>query len=60
MYRRAQPVFYAFDLVWLGGEDLRELPLLKRKRRCGGSCCAALPLCATSNISAGADAICFE
>jgi|ERR1700722_9176404 bifunctional non-homologous end joining protein LigD len=29
--RRAQPVFYAFDLVWLNGKDLRELPLLERK-----------------------------
>jgi hypothetical protein len=26
-------VFYHFDLVWLGGEDLRELPLLELKRR---------------------------
>jgi len=33
MFRRAQPVFYAFDLLWLDGEDLRELPLLERKRR---------------------------
>lgn len=33
MFRRAEPVFYAFDLVWLDGEDLRLLPLLERKRR---------------------------
>jgi ATP-dependent DNA ligase len=31
-YRRAQPVFFAFDLLWLDGEDLRGLPLLERKR----------------------------
>ena len=30
LYRHAQPV-YAFDLVWLNGKDLRELPLLERK-----------------------------
>ena len=23
--------FYAFDLLWLDGKDLRELPLIKRK-----------------------------
>jgi len=31
LYRHAQSVFYAFDLVWLNGKDLRELPLLERK-----------------------------
>jgi ATP-dependent DNA ligase len=33
LYRRANPVFYAFDLLWLNGKDLRTLPLLKRKER---------------------------
>jgi bifunctional non-homologous end joining protein LigD len=33
MFRRGQPFFYAFDLLWLNGEDLRSLPLLKRKAR---------------------------
>ena len=33
MFRRAEPYFYAFDLLWLNGEDLRGLPLLQRKRR---------------------------
>ena len=33
MFRRGQPYFYAFDLLWLDGEDLRELPLLERKTR---------------------------
>jgi len=26
-------VFYAFDLLWLNGKDLRQQPLLKRKQR---------------------------
>ena len=31
--QRPVPVFlYAFDIVWLGGFDVRELPLLERKR----------------------------
>jgi ATP-dependent DNA ligase len=25
--------YYAFDLLWLDGSDLRELPLIERKRR---------------------------
>jgi bifunctional non-homologous end joining protein LigD len=33
MFRRGQPFFYAFDLLWLDGEDLRSLPFLKRKAR---------------------------
>jgi bifunctional non-homologous end joining protein LigD len=31
MRRRSPHYFYAFDLVWLDGRDLRMLPLLKRK-----------------------------
>jgi bifunctional non-homologous end joining protein LigD len=30
--RRGAPVFYAFDLLWLDGEDLRPRPLIERKR----------------------------
>ena len=30
--RRGAPVFYAFDLLWLDGEDLRSRPLIERKR----------------------------
>lgn len=30
--RRGYPVFYAFDLLALHGEDLRNLPLIERKR----------------------------
>jgi bifunctional non-homologous end joining protein LigD len=28
---RAEPFFYAFDLLWLDGRDLRSLPLVDRK-----------------------------
>jgi len=31
--RKAEPVLYAFDLLWLNGEDLRPLPLIVRKDR---------------------------
>ena len=31
--RKAEPVFYAFDLLWLDDEDLRRLPLIVRKKR---------------------------
>jgi bifunctional non-homologous end joining protein LigD len=27
------PYFYAFDLLWLNGHDLRKLPLIERKQR---------------------------
>jgi ATP dependent DNA ligase domain len=33
MFRREWPHFMAFDLVYLNGEDLRDLPLYQRKRR---------------------------
>lgn len=33
--RKTEPVFYAFDLLWLNGEDLRPLPLIERKARLG-------------------------
>ena len=32
MRRRSPQHFYAFDLLWLNGRDLRELPLIERKR----------------------------
>ena len=31
--RRQAAAFYAFDLLWHDGEDLRRLPLLERKAR---------------------------
>ncbi len=30
--RRGKPVFYAFDLLWLDGQDFRGLPLIERKQ----------------------------
>jgi bifunctional non-homologous end joining protein LigD len=31
IYRRGDPYFYAFDVLWLNGRDLRDLSLIKRK-----------------------------
>ena len=31
--RKGKPVLYAFDLLWLNGDDLRSLPLIERKQR---------------------------
>ncbi len=31
-YRRGDPCFYAFDLLWLNGRDLHSLPLIERKK----------------------------
>ena len=36
LFRRGEPRFYAFDLVWCDGEDLRYLPLTDRKHRLRG------------------------
>jgi bifunctional non-homologous end joining protein LigD len=33
MRRRQDVAYYAFDLLWADGEDLRPLPLVERKRR---------------------------
>ena len=33
LYRRGEPVLYCFDLLWLNGQDLRQLPLIERKKR---------------------------
>jgi len=31
--RKGEPVLYAFDLLWLDGEGLRQMPLIERKKR---------------------------
>jgi len=31
LYRRGDPYFFAFDLLWLDGADLRDLPITERK-----------------------------
>jgi bifunctional non-homologous end joining protein LigD len=36
MKRRHQARYFAFDLLWLNGEDLRALPLLARKEKLKG------------------------
>jgi ATP-dependent DNA ligase len=33
LFRRGTPHFYAFDLVWLNGRDLRQCSLLRRKAK---------------------------
>lgn len=33
LHRKGSPVFYAFDLLYLNDRDLRQLPLVERKRR---------------------------
>jgi bifunctional non-homologous end joining protein LigD len=33
LYRRGRAVFFAFDLVWLDGFDLRQTPLVERKKK---------------------------
>ena len=33
MFRPGMPYFYAFDLMWLNGNDLRPQPLIERKQR---------------------------
>jgi len=33
LYRRGDPYFFAFDLLWLDGRDLRDLSLLERKKK---------------------------
>jgi ATP-dependent DNA ligase len=32
MKRKRQAVYFAFDLLWLNGKDLRDLPLVERKK----------------------------
>jgi bifunctional non-homologous end joining protein LigD len=33
LYRRGRAVFYAFDLLWFNGTDLRQIPLIERKTK---------------------------
>jgi bifunctional non-homologous end joining protein LigD len=33
LFRRGHPTFYAFDLLYLNGKDLRQLPLIERKEK---------------------------
>jgi len=33
LFRRQTPVYAAFDIVWVNGQDLRDRPLVERKTR---------------------------
>src|SRR6202166_3021055 len=33
LFRRGSPIFYTFDLLYLNGRDLRQLPLIERKEK---------------------------
>jgi bifunctional non-homologous end joining protein LigD len=33
LFRRGSPVFYAFDLLYLDGRDMRQLPLIEQKEK---------------------------
>jgi ATP-dependent DNA ligase len=33
LYRRGRAVFFAFDMVWLDGEDLRQIAWIERKKK---------------------------
>ena len=33
LFRRGSPILYAFDLLYLNGRDLRQLPLIERKEK---------------------------
>src|SRR6202035_5583390 len=33
LFRRGCPIFYAFDLLYLNGRDVRQLPLIERKEK---------------------------
>jgi bifunctional non-homologous end joining protein LigD len=33
LYRRGRAVFFAFDLLWLNNTDLRQTPLIERKKK---------------------------
>jgi bifunctional non-homologous end joining protein LigD len=36
LYRRGRAVFFAFDLLWLNDTDLRQTPLIERKKKLQG------------------------
>jgi ATP-dependent DNA ligase len=59
MFHRGEPYFYAFDLLWLNGQDLRELPLLERKRRCASSAVDSTADSCISITSIATDQVCF-
>ncbi|SRR5258708_34880169 len=59
LYRRQEPAFYAFDLLWLNGHDLRQLLLIERKKQLH-KLIASPTVLSTLNISWGAAWLCIE
>src|ERR1700688_1651449 len=49
LLRRGSPIFYAFDLLYLNGLDLRQLPLTERK----GKLCALIEKSALPDVLGG-------
>jgi ATP-dependent DNA ligase len=37
LFRRGSPIFYAFDLLYLNGRDLRQIPLIESKGKAARS-----------------------
>jgi hypothetical protein len=59
MRRRSPQHFYAFDILWLDGKDLRQMPLLKSKQILRATSCHRNPhQCCTLIISRNAALIC--
>jgi bifunctional non-homologous end joining protein LigD len=58
-YRPGEPNFYAFDVPYLDGRDLRGTPLVERKRILGESFRDRIRDCSTSAILRAAELICF-
>jgi ATP-dependent DNA ligase len=60
MRRRTPQHFYAFDILWLDGKDLRGLPLLERNRYCAASSPYSPRRCSMSSTSIIEVLICSE
>ena len=58
MFRRRVCVFFAFDLLFLNGEDLRGLPLIEREMRLKNFCAGNARVCSTSIMSRRMVVIC--
>ena len=56
-HRAADVYLYAFDLLWLDGQDLRALPLLARKRLLAAAIAFADPLRATARLDGDGEAL---
>jgi hypothetical protein len=59
LFRREQPVFYAFDLIAIGGEERRNRRLLERKGRLKRIMPRAANRCSESSRSQRGESICI-